>query len=57
MAARSAKRPLAPYSLTWVPAAAGSYVLTARATDNLGAMTTSAPITVTVTSGRGQPPL
>ena len=39
----------APYSLTWVPAAAGSYVLTARATDNLGAMTTSAPITVTVT--------
>ena len=43
----------APYSLTWVPAAAGSYVLTARATDNLGAMTTSAPITVSVTSGSG----
>jgi hypothetical protein len=38
--------------VTWVPAAVGSYVLTARATDNLGAMTTSSPITpVTVTSG------
>jgi len=43
----------APYSLTWVPAAPGSYVLTARATDNLGAMTTSTPITVTVTSVSG----
>jgi hypothetical protein len=43
----------APYSLTWVPAAVGSYVLTARATDNLGAMTTSTPITVTVTSVSG----
>jgi hypothetical protein len=44
---------VAPYSLTWVPAAVGSYALTARATDNLGAMTTSAPITVTVTSVSG----
>jgi hypothetical protein len=43
----------APYSLTWVPAAAGIYVLNARTTDNLGAMTTSAPITVTVTSVSG----
>ena len=42
-----------PYSLTWVPAATGSYVLTARATDNLGASTTSSPITVTVTSTAG----
>ncbi|HQR12759.1 MAG TPA: Ig-like domain-containing protein, partial [Casimicrobiaceae bacterium] len=42
-----------PYSLTWVPAAAGSYVLTARATDNLGATTTSSAITVTVTPASG----
>ena len=42
-----------PYSLTWVPAATGSYVMTARATDNLGATTTSNPITVTVTPASG----
>ena len=39
-----------PYGMTWIPAAVGSYVLTARATDNLGAVTTSAnSVTVTVT--------
>ncbi|HLX59750.1 MAG TPA: Ig-like domain-containing protein [Planctomycetota bacterium] len=37
----------APYSATWNPAA-GSYVLTAKATDNLGATTVSAPVSVTI---------
>ena len=42
----------APYGMTWTPAAVGSYVLTARATDNLGAVTTSAnSATVTVNPG------
>jgi hypothetical protein len=37
------------YTVIWTPAAVGSYVLTARATDNLGATTTSAnSATVTV---------
>ena len=37
-----------PYSITWSNAAAGSYSLTARATDNLGASTTSSPVNVTL---------
>ncbi|MFL6255973.1 MAG: Ig-like domain-containing protein, partial [Pyrinomonadaceae bacterium] len=37
----------APYSFTWNPAA-GSYSLTARATDNAGATGTSAPVSVVV---------
>ena len=38
----------APYNFNWTNAAAGSYSVTARATDNLGAITISAPLTVTV---------
>jgi hypothetical protein len=38
----------APYTLTYYNVAAGSYYITATATDNLGAATTSAPITITV---------
>ncbi|MBI2497743.1 MAG: Ig-like domain-containing protein, partial [Opitutae bacterium] len=38
----------APYELTWTPPASGIHVLTAKATDNAGAVTTSAPVTVTV---------
>lgn len=38
----------APYSVSWSNVAAGSYSLTARATDNAGAMTTSSPVTITV---------
>jgi hypothetical protein len=38
----------APYSLTLSGVGVGSYTLTARATDNLGASTTSAPSTITV---------
>ena len=38
----------APYSLSWPNVTAGAYIITARATDNLGATTTSAPITIDV---------
>lgn len=38
----------APYSYNWVGAPAGVYSLTAKATDNLSAVTTSAPVSVTV---------
>ena len=34
-----------PYSFTWNNVPAGTYTLTAVATDNHGAMTTSAPVT------------
>jgi hypothetical protein len=45
-----------PYTYTWSGVAAGSYSLTARAFDNQGAATTSAPINVTVTaSGTSNP--
>jgi chitinase len=40
-----------PYSFSWTGVAAGTYSLTARATDNAGAATTSATVTVTVTGG------
>lgn len=39
-----------PYATTWRNVPAGEYTLTARATDNAGAMTTSAAIAVTVDS-------
>jgi GH18 family chitinase/chitodextrinase len=37
-----------PYSYSWASVAAGSYVLTAKATDNLGATGTSAAVNITV---------
>lgn len=40
-----------PYSFTWSGVSAGAYSLTARATDNGGAVTTSAAVSVTVTGG------
>jgi hyaluronate lyase len=40
----------APYAYTWMNVAAGSYNLTARATDNSGAVSTSAVVAATVTS-------
>jgi len=43
----------APYALTWSNVPAGSYAITAIATDNIGAATVSAPVSVTVTAGAG----
>ena len=40
----------APYSLTWSGVAPGTYSLTAVATDNDGGLTTSAPVSITVTA-------
>ncbi len=42
---------VAPYTWTWSNVAAGTYSLTARATDNGGATTTSAAVSITVSSG------
>jgi hypothetical protein len=45
-----------PYSVSWPKVAAGSYSLTAVATDNAGAMTTSSARTITVTTSTPPPP-
>ncbi len=45
-----------PYSLTWSNVPAGSYSLTARATDNGGASATSAAVPVTVNPPGNSPP-
>jgi hypothetical protein len=42
----------APFTASWPDVAAGSYTLTARAIDDLGAATTSAPVIVTVAPSR-----
>ncbi len=46
----------APFSFVWTNAPAGTYALTARATDNLGAVTTSAPVNITINPGANPPP-
>jgi hypothetical protein len=38
----------APYLFTWTGVRRGTYTLTAKAYDNTGAVTTSAPVTITV---------
>jgi chitinase len=43
----------APYSYTWSNVAAGTYTITAKATDNSGAATTSTAVTITVGNGGG----
>ena len=45
----------APYSATWSGGALGPHTLTAVATDNMGATTTSAPVSVTVTPPNAAP--
>ena len=40
----------APYGFSWSGAAVGTHTLTARATDNAGAVTTSGAVTLTVTA-------
>jgi chitinase len=43
----------APYSYTWSNVAAGTYSITAKATDNSGAATTSAAVSITVSGSTG----
>ena len=45
-----------PFTMTWSGVAAGSYSLTAVATDNAGATTTSSTVAITVTADAGTPP-
>ena len=42
-----------PYSYTWNSVAAGSYSITAKATDNGGLSTTSSTVSITITSSAG----
>jgi hypothetical protein len=44
-----------PYSATWTPTSAGTYLLTARATDSEGAVTTSSQVEFSVLNGDGSP--
>ena len=44
-----------PYSMLWTPATPGQHSMTVRATDNLGAVTVSAPRTSTVSGGNAAP--
>ena len=46
----------APYNYTWTGVIAGTYSLTAKATDNLGATTTSSIVSITVTTPSGRSP-
>lgn len=39
---------ISPYSTSWTPTVAGTYSLTAKATDSAGAVTTSAAVSITV---------
>ena len=51
---RIASRSSTPYTFVWPHVSSGTYAITARATDNGGAVSTSASATITV--GDGQPP-
>jgi hypothetical protein len=54
-AAKLGEDTTAPYTFTWNGVAAGNYTLTARATDDLGFVTTSTPATITVTANNSPP--
>ncbi len=45
-----------PYTATFGPTAAGTYILSAKATDNKNTATTSIPITITVNEAQNTPP-
>jgi hypothetical protein len=47
----------APYEFEWTPPAVGTYTISARAMDNLGARTLSAPATISITPNPNQAPL
>jgi len=47
----------APYAFDWTSVAAGTYSLTAKATDNSGAATTSTAVSITVAPNSNQPPV
>jgi hypothetical protein len=47
----------APFKFSWTPTATGSYAVTVRALDNLGAATTSEAATLTIVSNPNQPPV
>jgi regulation of enolase protein 1 (concanavalin A-like superfamily) len=55
-ASQVASSTTAPFTATWSNVPAGTYSITARATDNLGATTTSAPVNVSVGSGPSNVP-
>ena len=55
-AAKLGEDTTAPYAYPWSGVAAGTYTLTARATDNLGATTTSAASTIAVSATANTPP-
>jgi photosystem II stability/assembly factor-like uncharacterized protein len=46
----------APYAFNWINVAAGTYSITAKATDNAGSSTTSSVVTVSVTTPVNVPP-
>ncbi len=46
-----------PYTATFSPTIAGTFTITARAYDNLGAQTTSTGVTITVGSSTNKPPM
>ena len=46
----------APYSVNWSNIPVGTYSITARATDNAGAMTTSSAVSISITTGTPPPP-
>ena len=56
-AAKLGEDTTAPYSFTWGGVGAGTYTITARATDDLGASTTSAASTITVSAAANTAPI